>query len=194
MLDLDPRLSAQQLTALRDAVAAVSGKLDEDEAKATGQNPAHPPILPRNLRRMLRGMVDADSIYPRVTIACDPRTAAYGYTGGSCIWLGEKSFPQNSPSGPRLAAVLLHEMVHAACGLEMDAEAFENALFEGAGATPPNDDGKDDDWDKFRRRNWEGRWVYLVKDPSNGSLAVVNTLWGNPICRFPIPADVTDVP
>ncbi|HSB69438.1 MAG TPA: hypothetical protein VLT62_08915 [Candidatus Methylomirabilis sp.] len=194
MLDYDPRLSAQQLTALRSAVAAISGKLEEDEDRASGHDPAERPILPRNLRRMLRGMVDAESVYPRLTIAYDPQTAAYGYTGGSCIWIGEKSFQQNSPSDPRLAAVLLHEMVHAACGLELDAEAFENALFEGAGATPPDDDGKDDDWDKFRRRNWEGRWVYLVRDRSNGNLAMVNTLWGSPICRFPIPADVTDVP
>ncbi|MET0464871.1 MAG: hypothetical protein ABW007_17035 [Chitinophagaceae bacterium] len=49
-------------------------------------------------------------------------------------------------SSSRVGPVLLHEMVHACGGTEMDSEAVEHACFNGSGATAPFGD----DWDKFR--------------------------------------------
>ena len=46
----------------------------------------------------------------------------------------------------RVGPVLLHEMVHACGGTELDSEAVEHACFAGSGATAPFGD----DWDKFR--------------------------------------------
>ncbi len=52
---------------------------------------------------------------------------------------------------PRIDAVLLHELVHAVGGTELDSEAVEFACFNGNGATLPNGD----DWDKFRSETSE---------------------------------------
>jgi hypothetical protein len=49
-----------------------------------------------------------------------------------------------SPS--RVGPVLLHELVHACGGTELDSEAVEHGCFNGSGATLPFGD----DWDKFR--------------------------------------------
>jgi hypothetical protein len=49
-------------------------------------------------------------------------------------------------SRPRIDAVLLHELVHAVGGTELDSEAVEHACFDGSSATAPFGD----DWDKFR--------------------------------------------
>ena len=49
-------------------------------------------------------------------------------------------------SRPRIDAVLLHEMVHAVGGTELDSEAVEHACFNGNSATLPFGD----DWEKFR--------------------------------------------
>lgn len=49
-------------------------------------------------------------------------------------------------SRPRIDAVLLHELVHAVGGDELDSEAVEHACFDGSGATLPTSS----DWDKFR--------------------------------------------
>jgi len=49
-------------------------------------------------------------------------------------------------SATRVGPVLLHELVHACDGTEMDSEAVEHACFVGNGATAPSGD----DWDKFR--------------------------------------------
>lgn len=46
----------------------------------------------------------------------------------------------------RVGPVLLHELVHACGGTELDAEAIEHACFVFNGATAPFGD----DWDKFR--------------------------------------------
>lgn len=46
----------------------------------------------------------------------------------------------------RVGPVLLHELVHACGGTELDSEAVEHACFNGNGATLPFGD----DWDKFR--------------------------------------------
>lgn len=54
-------------------------------------------------------------------------------------------------SRPRIDAVLLHELVHAVGGTELDSEAVEHACFDGNGATLPTSD----DWDKFRSETSE---------------------------------------
>ena len=45
----------------------------------------------------------------------------------SCVWLRPRAFGANpSTSSARLTAVLFHELIHLAGGLELDAEFFEN--------------------------------------------------------------------
>lgn len=51
----------------------------------------------------------------------------------------------------RVGPVLLHELVHACGGTELDSEAVEHACFAGNGATLPSGD----DWDKFRSETSE---------------------------------------
>lgn len=72
-----------------------------------------------------------------------------------------------SPS--RIGPVLLHELVHACDGTELDSEAVEHACFVGNGATAPFGD----DWDKFRSETDElddnekervGHWVIWNSD------------------------------
>jgi len=52
---------------------------------------------------------------------------------------------------PRIDAVLLHELVHAVGGKELDSEAVEFCCFTGNGATAPFGD----DWDLFRSETSE---------------------------------------
>ena len=54
-------------------------------------------------------------------------------------------------SRPRIDAVLLHELVHAVGGTELDSEAVEHACFAGSEATAPFGD----DWDLFRSETSE---------------------------------------
>ena len=49
-------------------------------------------------------------------------------------------------SADRLGPVLLHEMVHACDGTELDSEAIQNLCYDGDGATLPTSG----DWDKFK--------------------------------------------
>lgn len=58
---------------------------------------------------------------------------------------GNKILICNTSPG-RVGPVLLHELVHACGGTELDSEAVEHACFIGSGATLPFGD----DWDKFR--------------------------------------------
>jgi hypothetical protein len=62
----------------------------------------------------------------------------------------------------RISAVVFHEMVHAAGGTELDAEALENHFFTGAGATAPTSD----DWPKFSSDGGE----FVIWDSSTGQL------------------------
>jgi hypothetical protein len=52
----------------------------------------------------------------------------------------------------RIAPVLLHELVHAVGGTELDSEAVEHKCFVGNGATAPTgpESDPDSDWAKFR--------------------------------------------
>lgn len=61
-------------------------------------------------------------------------------------------------SQERSCAVTFHEMVHAAGGTELDAEALENHFFSGAGATFP----LSEDFDLFRSDG--GEFVEWVED------------------------------
>lgn len=54
-------------------------------------------------------------------------------------------------SASRIGPVLLHELVHACGGVELDSEAVEHACFIGNGSTAPFGD----DWDKFRSETSE---------------------------------------
>jgi hypothetical protein len=62
----------------------------------------------------------------------------------------------------RVNAVLFHEMVHAAGGTELDAEAFENNCYAGRGATAPTPD----DFPSFR----SDRGVWVLWDEPSGRL------------------------
>lgn len=66
-------------------------------------------------------------------------------------------------SSVRLAPVLLHELVHAVGGTELDAEAVEHACFDGNGATLPtsadfdlfrSDGGNFAEWDSDTGEVW----------------------------------------
>jgi len=181
MLIYDPGVPADKLDVLMQAVKAIRDTLGD-------------PKLPSDLKYSLTLLVDEEEVPPSnpvpmrspgVAIAYDPwRESAgagpYAYTAGPCIWMCERSFAAGQA---RLEAVLCHELVHVACGWELDAEAFERALFPTGGTAP--DLG---DWESFRRRSWMGRWVYLRKQ---GNEAVVKTHESHTeVCRFNIPPGV----
>ncbi len=180
MLIYDPDVPTNRLAALTSAVAAIRSRLTD-------------PKLPSELRRVLTLLIDEEEVQasrpvpmrsPGVVIAYDPwvgkiAPGPYAYTTGPCIWICERSFAAGQA---RLEAVLCHELVHVACGWELDAEAFERALFPGAATDP--DPG---DWESFRQRNWMGRWVYMRKQ---GNAAAVKTHASHTeVCRFTIPPD-----
>ncbi len=98
-----------------------------------------------------------------------------------CATLGDNIVGQNSgneitltPSAfgstaARFEAIVFHEIIHACGGTELDAEAFENHCYNGAGATAPTSD----DFPKFRNDggnfvNWNGSTgVVTTKDGQN---------------------------
>ncbi len=100
--------------------------------------------------------------------------------GSNQIFICQKAFTSEHDGKPRLGAILLHELVHTRGGLELDAETFENLLFRGEGAKPP--DRRDfvrfreqDSADPGRRgAGIQGTWVVLdprtkeVTDKKNG--------------------------
>jgi hypothetical protein len=76
----------------------------------------------------------------------------------------------------RLGAILFHELVHSCGGKELDAETYENLLFDGDGARPPTGD----DWDeRFRADCYDGVWVRV-----NPRTREVTDLNGNPVITF----------
>jgi len=181
MLLYDPGVPAGKLSALAKAVAAVRSRLSD-------------PRLPSDLKRTLTLLVDEEEAQASrpsptwsvgVSIAYDPwqgdiGAGPYAYTTGPCVWICERSFA----AGPeRLEAVLCHELVHVACGGELDAEAFERALFPGAASDP--DPG---DWESFRRQNWTGRFVRLHGEGAEASARTHEAHLE--VCRFPIPAGI----
>jgi hypothetical protein len=77
-----------------------------------------------------------------------------GQTSGNEITLTPTAF---GSSAARFEAIVFHEIIHACGGTELDAEAFENHCYSGAGATAPTAS----DFPKFRDDggnfvNWNG--------------------------------------
>jgi len=179
MLLYEPSIPGEKRVALAKAVAALRCRLPD-------------PRLPAALKRTLTLLVDeeeAEASHPTptwsvgVSLAYDPwqgeiGTGPYAYTTGPCVWICERSFAAGQA---RLEAVLCHELVHVACGGELDAEAFERALFPEAASDP--DPG---DWESFRRQNWTGRFVYLRREGAEASARTHEA--DLEVCRFPIPA------
>jgi len=78
-------------------------------------------------------------------------------------------------SANRVGSVLLHEMVHAIDGEELDSEAVEFACFNGNGATMENPSGED--WDKFFSKTkklnnyrWERVGEYVIWNSNTGEV------------------------
>lgn len=68
----------------------------------------------------------------------------------------------DSSTQQRITAIVFHEMIHAAGGTELDAEALENHFFGGSGATAPTSD----DWEKFHDDGGE----FVIWDEGTGQL------------------------
>ena len=92
-----------------------------------------------------------------------------GQTSGNEITITPAAFASTQS---RLDAIIFHEMVHRSGGEELDSEAFENHVFQSAGATGPTSD----DFPKFRDDggdfvNWVGSTgVVTTKSGTNISL------------------------
>ncbi len=103
------------------------------------------------------------------TIECsdcqeDPDTLAFTIKEENRIVICTRTFPLGQD---RLNAVLFHELVHACCGTELDAEVLENHCFDGKGASFPTSD----DAPKFDRLPHAGSLrvgTYVVWDTNNG--------------------------
>jgi hypothetical protein len=181
MLIYDPGVPESKLDALTKAVAAIRNRLSD-------------PKLPSDLRCSLTLLIDEEEVQALrpvptrshgVVIAYDAGegnigAGPYAYTTGPCVWICERSFAAGQA---RLEAVLCHELVHVACGWELDSEAFERALFPGAATDP--DTG---DWESFRQQNWMGRWVYMRKQGNEAAVKTHET--HTEVCRFNIPPNV----
>jgi len=187
MLTFDPAIPP----ARRRALAAAASLLRTRVARRSR-------LLPSELFRRLEGLLAqpaeaalAAACPPYALIAYDPwvdqatppARGPYAYTGGLSVWICERSFlEQRRRRNRRVAAVLLHELVHVSCGSELDAEAFEQLLFAADGATPP-DAG---DWERFRADNLCGRWVRL--DLARTPPAVTDHA-GRRLGQFPVPGE-----
>jgi hypothetical protein len=160
---------------VQQAVEAILDKLD---------SPPGGVKLPPDLRGGLQTVLDGTKPFPHtissrgVMLAFDDMgsTGPFAYTGGSCIWLCQRTFEAGQA---RLNAVLLHELVHVMCGWELDGEVFENLLFPYKSATEEGATLPDvGDKKAFARRNWKGRWVRVVRRDGE---VIVENLWGEAI-------------
>lgn len=139
---------------------------------------AGPPApIPHDLRAGLRAILDGPR--PRVALVYggDRGVCAvpYARSAGYLIVLCRRTFDH-----ARLPAVLLHELIHVARGWELDAEAFENALFAPReGARRPTAE----DWTTFRAHDYQGWWVRM-----NPRTRLVTDYADRPIVTFPLPA------
>jgi len=113
--------------------------------------------MPHDLRAGLRDLVSRSG--PAVTLAFGGKKGAcrdmVGRTAGYRVLLCHKAFSAVSGNRSRLTAILFHELVHVVRGKELDAEAFENALFAKEGARPPTRE----DWASFKEDRYRGWWV-----------------------------------
>jgi len=138
--------------------------------------------LPKDLFDTLEEFLDGKNQKERVLLFIDPDESKglWGHSSGYCIWLTPQTFApwkDIKPRTPRLSAVLLHELVHAAGGMELDAETFENMLFtHEEGASAPSED----DWPEFEAQHYEGWWCYLDRN----SKGRVIDLWRRDVHKF----------
>jgi hypothetical protein len=99
-----------------------------------------------------------------VEVYIDPRAKIpyWAEARGFCVHLQPRTFTSWGKTGkPRLTAVLFHELVHVAGGRELDAEVFENLLFqEKEGAWPPTYE----DLKLIKRQKGNGAWVSFDLD------------------------------
>jgi hypothetical protein len=95
----------------------------------------------------LRGLTDLKNCVRQANLnvvwKCDSRTDIFGVTSGNEITITALTF---GSTDARFDAVVFHEIIHSCGGTELDAEAFENHCFRGAGATAPTSG----DFPKFR--------------------------------------------
>lgn len=96
-----------------------------------------------------------------VTISCDDCDINGSSVVGSDAFTLCEDF-LDTATLQRIAAVAFHEIVHAAGGTELDAEALENHFFAGAGATAPTAG----DWPLFQSDGGQ----FVIWDSSTGEL------------------------
>lgn len=173
MLIFDPSLGGYT-----DAVKAACVVLCERLPRAQRGKKPFPESLYQKLSEFLTQTVDPTSdepavaqahavIPPYAVIGHDPTTTAWAYTGGVCIWLGDRPFKDKNSM--RLPAVLLHELIHVACGGELDSETVENFLFRNEGAATLTKD----DFEDFISCRFRGRWYRVVKERENATEALI---------------------
>jgi hypothetical protein len=112
-----------------------------------------------DLRDHIQGYLDCE-----IRITCencdDPSLQGFTVRGSDASTICGRFL--DSSTRERIAAVVFHEMVHAAGGTELDAEALENHFFVGNGATAPTDS----DFPKFRSDEGE----FVEWDETTGEL------------------------
>lgn len=91
--------------------------------------------------------------------SCPSNIVGYSGIGSGRINLCTGAF---TGTQQRLNAIIFHEMIHAAGGTELDAEALENHFFAGRGATTPTAS----DWDDFHDDGGE----FVIWDEDTGRL------------------------
>lgn len=172
MLIYDSGFSSSQRGQLGVAVGLIN--------QALGSTTNFPNHLQQDLKE-LAGQPPSPTmaIAPYAVIAYDPRTnGPWGYAGGAIVWLTDRAF---TAGDPRLAAVLLHELVHVLCGKELDSEVSEYHLFPGSHTLDLYD------LTSFRQANWRGRWFRMIK---RNHKAIAKHDWGE--IELPIPSNVVD--
>jgi len=148
------------------------------------------PRLPRDLGSLLADVLARTGELVCVTFrgnegSCGEKTKSGQDTksftiGSNQIFVCQKAFTARYDGKPRLGSILLHELVHTRGGLELDAETFENLLFGGEGARPPDrrDHARFREQDSTgpgrRGAGIQGTWVLMnprtkeVTDKKNG--------------------------
>lgn len=140
-----PNCSLSQRTAINAALADIQTKL----------NSWGLPCL-TGLRDSIQDMLNCS-----LEVDCDNDCDLNGYTyrGSGKITICPPTFADTQA---RINAVVFHEIVHAAGGTELDAEALENHFYTGNGATSPSSS----DWDSFHDDGGE----YVIWDEDSGDL------------------------
>jgi len=140
--------------------------------------PEHRPFFPIDLLQKLKSFLSNDR--PRVFVFVDMRSVNgwSGFASGYCVTLRPRNFNVDLI---RLNAILLHELVHVAGGLELDAEYYENLLFpKHDKGTPPDLQDLTEFKKKLRegkKDEYQGYWLYLDMKGLPKKSADIITLW-----------------